>query len=88
MYGLRTVNMDFYEIVVKSHLDSRRMNSFSGMEITLLPEGQSLISGYLQDQAALCSVIGRIHEMGIKLISIRCSTEKNRNEFEEGRSLK
>lgn len=69
--------MDFYEIVVNSHLDARRVNSFKGMKIEQLNDGKSMLSGYLTDQAALCSVISRIHEMGIKLMQVTCRPEEN-----------
>ena len=65
-----------YEIVVKGHLDPQRSHWFEGMSITLLPEGQTQLSGALPDQAALHSVLTRIRDLGLTLISVQRRSEE------------
>lgn len=67
-----------YEIKVNGHLDERRARSFAGMSITLLPNGQTQISGESMDQAALFGVLLRIRDMGIPLVSVAALDIKSR----------
>jgi hypothetical protein len=63
--------MDYYEIIVRGHLDARRAECFEGLELKLLPDGGTLIAGSLRDQAELHAMLSRIRDMGIALISVR-----------------
>lgn len=63
--------MDYYEITVRCHLDARRAECFEGLELTLLPDGGTLMAGPLRDQAELHAMLNRIRDMGIALISVR-----------------
>lgn len=63
--------MDYYEITVQGHLDARRAECFEGLEMTLLPDGGTLIAGPLRDQAELHAMLSRIRDMGIVLASVR-----------------
>jgi hypothetical protein len=63
--------MGYYEITVESHIDKKRERSFEGMEFKYLPEGKTLITGNLLDQAQLFSVLNRIRDMNITLVSIK-----------------
>lgn len=62
--------MGYYEIIVASHIDSKRERDFSGLKLMRLEGGDTLLSGTLQDQAALFSVINKIRDMNLTLISI------------------
>jgi len=59
-----------YEIRIEGHLTDPRANYFEGLQVTQLPNGESLISGQIEDQAALFGVLIRIRDMGIPLLSV------------------
>jgi hypothetical protein len=60
----------YYEIEVEGYLDETRLTEFGKMNVNLAPEGQTLISGRIVDQAALFGILIRIRDMGIPLISV------------------
>lgn len=66
--------MQRYCIVVDGHVDKHRWSEwFEGWAILLLDDGCSRIEGSVEDQAALYSVLSRIRDMGLRLVSItRC----------------
>jgi hypothetical protein len=73
-----------YEIRVVGHLAEERRADFQGLQIAPLPNGETLISGKIEDQAALFGVLIRIRDMGISLISINRISLKNevsKNEY-------
>jgi hypothetical protein len=61
-----------YEIVVKGKLDSRWSRWFADLQIIPQPNGCSLITGPIADQAALYGVISRMRDLGMVLISVHC----------------
>lgn len=63
--------MGYYEITVECHIDKKRERSFEGMELKYLPDGRTILSGFLIDQAQLFSVLNRIRDMNITLLSIK-----------------
>lgn len=63
--------MDYYEITVEGHLDPRRGQCFEGLNIKLLPDGETLVSGHLRDQAELHAMLSRIRDMGITLVAVK-----------------
>lgn len=60
----------YYEIRLKGHLDSRWVMWFDGMTFTLEEDGNSLLSGYLADQAALHGLLKRVRDVGLPLLSV------------------
>ena len=63
---------EFYEIKIKGHLDTHWSDWFAGMELTHLEGNETLISGSLPDQAALHSLLERIRDLNLALISVNC----------------
>ncbi len=63
--------MDYYEITVQGHLDARRAECFEGLELRLLPDGGTLIAGFLRDQAELHAMLSRIRDMGVTLVAVK-----------------
>jgi hypothetical protein len=61
-----------YQIVVKGHLELRWSQWFEGMDIQNLPDGISVLSGELVDQAMLHGVLIKIRDLGLPLISVQC----------------
>ncbi len=67
--------MGYYEIIVASHIERKRERDFSGLELKYLEEGQTLLSGILNDQAALFCVISKIRDMNLLLVSVKRNGE-------------
>lgn len=60
-----------YEIHVKGHLDTRSMRWFEGLKVSLQPNGVTVISGPILDQAALHGILNRIRDLGLPLLLVR-----------------
>ena len=66
----RTMNTpQLYEVRVASHLSAIWGARFEGLSIRLEPEGETVLSGML-DQAALHGVFVKIRDLGLYLISV------------------
>lgn len=63
--------MTYYEIIVENQIDKKRQKDFGSMEFKYPPTGETLISGTLEDQAELFSVLNRIRDMNLTLISMK-----------------
>jgi len=59
-----------YEIRVEGYLESNWSEWLDGMTITLLENGETLLSGSVVDQAALHGLLAKIRDMNLKLISV------------------
>lgn len=68
----------YYEIRIEGHLNKTHARDLGDMSLQLLPNGQTLISGPVSDQAALFGTLIRIRDMGASLVSVK-SIEKNQN---------
>jgi len=62
--------MDHYEITVKGHIEDYWSELLCGMKITRLPNGETMISGSVEDQAQLYGILGQIGDMGLQLIRL------------------
>lgn len=63
------LNSTFYTIRIQEKLDERWGEWFEDMTVTADGDG-TLIAGYLPDQSALHGVIGRVHRLGLQLVSV------------------
>jgi hypothetical protein len=63
---------EYYEIKVKGHLDQRWSEWFASLELTHLEGDETLLAGLLPDQAALHSLLERVRDLNLKLISVNC----------------
>jgi hypothetical protein len=61
---------ELYRIRVKGHLDEHWSSWLEGLTIMHLEEGETQLSGYLTDQAALYGVLLKIQSLGIPLIAV------------------
>ncbi len=61
---------EWYEIRVEGELPSDWSSWFEGLDIQRTPSGDSILSGYLADQAALHGVLARVRDLNLKLISL------------------
>lgn len=69
-----------YQIRIKGHLDERWMRWFEGFTVLQQPNGETLISGTMIDQAALFGVLNRIRDLGLELVSVQQQISKDETE--------
>jgi hypothetical protein len=65
-----------YEIRITGHLPSRWSDWFEGLAVTLEPDGTTLLSGPVVDQAALYALLKKVRDTGLTLISVNQITSK------------
>ena len=63
--------MERYEIRVKSHLGPGCATAFAGFTLCHQPNGETLLSGDVVDQAALHGVIMTIRDLGLVLVEVK-----------------
>jgi hypothetical protein len=59
-----------YEIRLQGHLDSRWSVWFDGLNVTNKPDGTTVISGLVADQAALHGLLRKTRDVGLPLLSV------------------
>jgi hypothetical protein len=72
-----------YDIEIEGHLDDGWQEWFEGFGLIRLPNGRTVLSGAIRDQAALQGVLKKIGNLGLTLISLNphsVSTEKQGEE--------
>jgi len=74
---------EYYEIKIKGHLDERWSEWFANLKLTYLEGDVTLLSGMLPDQAAIHSLLERIRDLNLKLISVTCGSPSTRNSEKE-----
>ena len=70
MDGSNTNQTQYSKIRIGGHLDQARTSEFAGMRVTQLSNGESLLYGPIEDQAALFGILIRIRDLGIPLLSL------------------
>lgn len=59
-------------IIVRGHLDRMWSDWLHGLQISEQPDGTTLLSGRLPDQAALYGVLCQMRDLGMPLASLTC----------------
>jgi hypothetical protein len=62
---------EVYEIRFKGHLNPRRAQMFEGLEMVQGPDGETVLTGPVIDQAALHGILSRIRDLGVPLLSVK-----------------
>lgn len=62
--------MTVYEIRVKGHLDERWSIWFDGLEVRHEANGNTILSGFVVDQAALHSLLIKVHALNLTLLTV------------------
>lgn len=57
------------EIKVEGHLDKKRMDWFDGMVLSYTGNN-TILSGYIKDEAHLHGVLNQIRDLNLRLISV------------------
>ena len=60
-----------YEIRVKGILDSKWADWFDGFIIAPQPDGDSVLTGPVADQAALHGLLSKVRDLGLPLLSVK-----------------
>jgi hypothetical protein len=72
---MTTTGADYYEIRVRGLLDDHWSGWFEGLTLSSLANGETLIAGPIQDQAALHGILAKIRDLGLHLLSVVCVEE-------------
>jgi hypothetical protein len=59
-----------YEIRIAGHLPSQWSAWFEGLTVVLEPDGTTLLSGPVIDQAALYGLLKKVRDTGLTLIAV------------------
>ena len=59
-----------YQIKIEGHLRAEWAVWFEGLSVTLQPDGTTLLSGPVVDQAALYGLLKKVRDLGLPLISV------------------
>jgi hypothetical protein len=59
-----------YEIRVAGHLPPEWVDWFEGLTITLEEDGNTLLTGFVADQAALHGLLKKVRDLGLSLLSV------------------
>jgi hypothetical protein len=60
-----------YKIRIKGHMDTKWADWFDGLQIAHEKDGTSTLYGPLPDQAALHSILRKIRDLNLQLISVK-----------------
>jgi hypothetical protein len=63
-----------YEIRFKGHLSSYHAQVFEGLEMVQGPDGETVLTGPVIDQAALHGILDRNRDLGVLLLSVNHSS--------------
>lgn len=61
-----------YQIRIEGHLDRQWTDWFSGLTITRVDNGDTLLIGPVIDQAALYGLLKKVRDVGLPLRSVIC----------------
>ena len=59
-----------YEIRLRGHVDRHRVTTFEGFDVTHHPDGETILTGDVPDQAALYGILNRLRDLGVPLVSV------------------
>ncbi len=65
------VDLEYYVIRVKGHLDACWADWLAGLSMNYTENGDTILAGALPDQAALHGILARIRDLNLALISVQ-----------------
>jgi hypothetical protein len=72
--------MEHVRIRIKGHLAKDWAESLAGLAITHTKRGETLLSGSVRDQAALRGVLDTLADLGVELVALATTTERQSEE--------
>lgn len=69
---------EYYEILVRGQLDNHWSAWFEGLNLTPLENGETLIAGPVQDQAALHGILAKIRDLDLHLLAVALSAAESK----------
>ncbi len=67
--GAAPDGLEHYEIRIKGHF-GERLRWFQELTVSALPNGETVLTGPIADQAALHGLLNRIRDLGAPLLSV------------------
>jgi hypothetical protein len=68
---------DYFEIHIKGHLDQGWSDWLEGLAVETLDNGETRLSGYIRDQAALMGTLNKLYSLNLVLLSFTKVTRTN-----------
>ena len=62
--------MAYYNIRVRGHLDQSWSDWFEGLAISNESNGDAVLAGSIEDQAALHGLLARVRDLGLPLLAV------------------
>jgi len=69
--------MQQVEIRVRGRIDADWSEWFAGLEISYSGENETVLTGCVQDQAALYGLLTRLRDLGLSLVSVLTKDPEN-----------
>jgi hypothetical protein len=66
-----------FEIHIKGQLDESWSDWLEGLEVKLLENGEMILSGHIEDQAALMGVLNKLYGLNLTLLSVNQIKKRN-----------
>lgn len=60
----------YYEIRVKGQLNAGWSDWFDGLTVTTEANGETMLTGWIQDQAALHGLLMKVRDLGLPLLAV------------------
>ena len=60
----------YFKITVKGHLDESWSDWLEGLEIKIMGNGDMILFGHIEDQAALMGVLNKLYRLNLELLSV------------------
>lgn len=70
-------NAEIFEIHVKGQLDDSWSDWLEGLEVKLLDNGEMILFGHIEDQAALMGILNKLYRLNLTLLSVHEITKRN-----------
>jgi hypothetical protein len=61
---------NFFEIRVRGQLDESWSDWLEGLEAKLLKNGEMMLYGYIEDQAALMGILNKLYRLNLTILSL------------------
>jgi hypothetical protein len=66
----------FYKILVKGHLDNSWSDWLGDLEIELVNDGGMILTGYIEDQAALMGILNKLYNLNLAILTLSKTSHK------------